>query len=76
MRRAASMSASGSSKRTFRAVVFQSICVASASSSLNVKGAYLETFSDLLGSIAVIAAAVIILATGWLRADAVASMAV
>ncbi|HVQ86732.1 MAG TPA: cation diffusion facilitator family transporter [Actinomycetes bacterium] len=47
-----------------------------ASSSLNVKGAYLETFSDLLGSAAVIAAAVIILATGWLRADVVASMLV
>jgi cobalt-zinc-cadmium efflux system protein len=34
--------------------------------SLNVKGAYLEVWSDLLGSIGVIAAALLIRATGWL----------
>lgn len=41
--------------------------------SLNMRGAYLEVMGDLLGSIAVIAAAVTILVTGWQQADAVAS---
>jgi cobalt-zinc-cadmium efflux system protein len=47
-----------------------------ARESLNVKGAYLEVLGDLLGSAAVIVAAVVILATGWLRADALASVLV
>jgi cobalt-zinc-cadmium efflux system protein len=42
--------------------------------SLNVRGAYLEVLGDLLGSVAVIAAGVVILATGWVQADAVASL--
>lgn len=37
--------------------------------SLNVKGAYLEVMGDLLGSIGVIAASVIIMTTGWTLAD-------
>lgn len=44
--------------------------------SLNVKGAYLEVLGDSLGSLAAIVAALAIMATGWLRADAVASAAV
>jgi cobalt-zinc-cadmium efflux system protein len=44
--------------------------------SLNVKGAYLEVLGDLLGSAAVVVAAVVIATTGWDRADAVASVAV
>lgn len=47
-----------------------------AKESLNVKGAYLEVLGDLLGSVAVIAAAAVIALTGWLRADVVASVAV
>jgi cobalt-zinc-cadmium efflux system protein len=47
-----------------------------AKKSLNVKGAYLEVLGDLLGSIAVIVAAVIIAVTGWERADVIASVAV
>ena len=47
-----------------------------AKESLNVKGAYLEVLGDLLGSLAVIAAAVVITATGWLRADPLASVLV
>ena len=43
-------------------------------SSLNMRGAYLEVLGDMLGSIAVIAAAVIIALTGWVAADAVASV--
>ena len=44
-----------------------------AKDSLNVRGAYLEVLGDLLGSVTVIIAAVIIMATGWERADALAS---
>lgn len=47
-----------------------------AKESLNLKGAYLEVLGDLLGSVAVIIAALVIATTGWLRADAVASVAV
>jgi cobalt-zinc-cadmium efflux system protein len=47
-----------------------------AKDSLNVKGAYLEVVGDLLGSITVIIAAIIIVSTGWERADALASAAV
>ncbi|MDN3494736.1 cation diffusion facilitator family transporter [Planococcus sp. APC 4015] len=43
-------------------------------SSINVRGAYLEVLGDLLGSAAVIVAAVVILTTGWLPADAIASL--
>lgn len=42
--------------------------------SINVRGAYLEVMGDLIGSAAVIVAAVIILTTGWMPADAVASL--
>ena len=43
-----------------------------AKDSLNVRGAYLEVVGDLLGSITVIIAALIIISTGWERADALA----
>lgn len=43
-------------------------------SSINVRGAYLEVMGDLIGSAGVIVAAVIILTTGWMPADAVASL--
>jgi cobalt-zinc-cadmium efflux system protein len=42
--------------------------------SLNMKGAYLEVLSDTLGSVAAIAAGVVVLATGFLRADSIASL--
>lgn len=42
--------------------------------SLNVRGAYLEVLGDLLGSIAVIVAGVVILVTGWNWVDQVASL--
>ena len=44
--------------------------------SLNVRGAYLEVLGDLLGSAAVIVAAVVIQVTGFTRADAIASAAI
>jgi cobalt-zinc-cadmium efflux system protein len=42
--------------------------------SLNVRGAYLEVLADLLGSVAVIVAAVLIMITGWTPLDALASL--
>jgi cobalt-zinc-cadmium efflux system protein len=45
----------------------------SAGHNLNVRGAYLHVLGDLLGSAGAIAAAVIILATGWLAADPIIS---
>jgi cobalt-zinc-cadmium efflux system protein len=47
-----------------------------ARESLNVRGAYLEVVGDSLGSVAVIASAAVIAWTGWMRADAVASLAI
>ena len=41
---------------------------------LNLRAAFLEVLNDTLGSVAVLVAAVIIATTGWLRADAVASL--
>ncbi|MCC2030477.1 cation transporter [Microbacterium sp. YMB-B2] len=41
---------------------------------INVRGAYLEVMGDLIGSAAVIVAAVIIVTTGWMPADALASL--
>ncbi|MGI8521821.1 MAG: cation diffusion facilitator family transporter [Nocardioides sp.] len=43
---------------------------------LNMRAAFLEVVNDALGSVAVLAAAAIIAATGWLRADAVASLVI
>ncbi|MFJ6027656.1 cation diffusion facilitator family transporter [Pseudarthrobacter sp. NPDC092424] len=42
--------------------------------SLNVRGAYLEVLGDLLGSLAVVAAAVVIMLTGFHAADTIASV--
>lgn len=47
-----------------------------AKESLNVRGAYVEVLGDLLGSAAVIVAALVIAVTGWQRADVVASVLV
>ncbi|QMU95817.1 cation transporter [Microbacterium esteraromaticum] len=42
--------------------------------SINVRGAYLEVMGDLIGSAMVIVAAVVIVTTGWMPADAIASL--
>ncbi len=42
--------------------------------SLNVRGAYLHVLSDLLGSLAAIAAGVIVAVTGWAAADPLISL--
>ena len=44
--------------------------------SLNMRGAYLEVLSDLLGSALVVAAAVVLLTTGFERADPIATLAI
>jgi cobalt-zinc-cadmium efflux system protein len=45
-------------------------------SSLNIQGAFRHVLTDLYGFIATAAAGIIILATGWTRADAIASLVV
>lgn len=49
---------------------------AGARESLNVRGAYLEVVGDALGSVAVIAAAILITTLGWLIADPIASLVI
>ncbi len=44
--------------------------------SLNMRGAYLEVLSDTFGSVAAIVAGVLVLATGFLRADSIASLVI
>ncbi|MGE6786398.1 cation diffusion facilitator family transporter [Ensifer adhaerens] len=44
--------------------------------SLNVKGAYLEVWSDMLGSLAVIVGAVVIWATGWQWVDSLLAVGI
>lgn len=44
--------------------------------SLNTRAAFLEVLNDALGSIGVLAAGAVVWATGWMRADAVASLAI
>lgn len=44
--------------------------------SVNIKGAYLEVWSDLLGSVGVIIAALIIWMTGWKWVDSVVAVAI
>jgi cobalt-zinc-cadmium efflux system protein len=47
-----------------------------AAHSLNLRGAYLHVLSDTLGSVGALVAAVVILTTGWVLADTVASVAI
>jgi cobalt-zinc-cadmium efflux system protein len=49
---------------------------AGAGESLNVQGAFLEVISDLLGSLGVIVAAVVIHFTGWWQADPIVSVVI
>ena len=44
--------------------------------SLNVKGAYLEVWADMLGSVAVIVGAIIIWLTGWRWVDSALAVAI
>lgn len=46
----------------------------SSQSNMNVRGAYLHVLGDLLGSVGVVGAALVIHFTGWLSADPIASL--
>lgn len=50
-------------------LVSMKLLSAGSSESLNVKGAYFEVLSDMLGSLGVIVAAAIVMLTGWKLAD-------
>jgi cobalt-zinc-cadmium efflux system protein len=43
---------------------------------INIRGAFLHMFGDLLGSAAIVAGALVIRATGWFRIDAILSVAI
>lgn len=49
---------------------------AGSEESLNVKGAYFEVFSDMITSIGVIIAAIVMMTTGWYYADPLISAAI
>ncbi len=49
---------------------------AGAKESLNVRGAFLEVFSDMLGSAGVIVAGIILITTGWPYADPIIGAAI
>lgn len=57
-------------------LVSMRLLTAGKESSLNVKGAYLEVWSDMLGSLGVIAGAVLIRFTGWNWVDAIIAVAI
>jgi len=54
-------------------LVAMKILKAGSVESINIKGAFLEVVSDMLSSVAVIIAGIIILATGWLYIDPIMS---
>jgi cobalt-zinc-cadmium efflux system protein len=47
-----------------------------ASGSLNMRGAYLEVLGDMLGSVAVVVASIVMIITGFAAADAIASLVI
>lgn len=57
-------------------LVSMRLLAAGKSASLNVKGAYLEVWSDLLGSIGVIGGALVIAVTGWVWVDSAIAVAI
>ena len=52
------------------------ILLGARTADLNLRAAFLEVVNDALGSLAVLIAAAVIATTGWLRADAVASLVI
>ncbi|MGI8578534.1 MAG: cation diffusion facilitator family transporter [Nocardioidaceae bacterium] len=55
-------------------VIGIAVLARSRRANLNMRAAFLEVVNDALGSLAVLAAAVVIATTGWLRADSLASL--
>ncbi|MET0714629.1 MAG: cation diffusion facilitator family transporter [Mycetocola sp.] len=52
------------------------LLMAGSKESINLKGAYLEVMGDLLGSIGVIVAAIVLWTTGWYYADPIIGVAI
>jgi len=57
-------------------LVALAVLAGARSANLNLRAAFLEVVNDALGSVAVLVAAIVIASTGWLRADAVASLVI
>lgn len=57
-------------------LVSMRLLASGAGSSLNVKGAYLEVWADMLGSIGVIGGAIAIMLTGWTWVDPVVAIGI
>jgi cobalt-zinc-cadmium efflux system protein len=57
-------------------VIGIAILASGRGANLNMRAAFLEVLNDTLGSVAVLVAAAVIALTGWLRADAVASLVI
>ncbi|WMN16884.1 cation diffusion facilitator family transporter [Pseudomonas piscis] len=57
-------------------LISMSLLASGSSQSLNVKGAYLEVWSDMLGSLGVILAALVIMYTGWGWVDSLMAAAI
>jgi cobalt-zinc-cadmium efflux system protein len=57
-------------------LVSMRLLASGANASLNVKGAYLEVWADMLGSVGVIGGAVLIMLTGWLWVDPVVAIGI
>lgn len=55
-------------------VIAIAVLVGARQANFNLRAAFLEVVNDALGSVGVIAAAIVIWATGWLRADAAAAI--
>ena len=57
-------------------LISMGLLASGSSQSLNVKGAYLEVWSDMLGSLGVIIAALVIMFTGWGWVDSLVAAAI
>lgn len=57
-------------------VIGLAILATARGDNLNMRAAFLEVVNDALGSVAVLVAAAVIATTGWMRADAVASLVI
>lgn len=57
-------------------IIAMKLLSAGKDSSLNVKGAYLEVWADMLGSIGVIVGAIMIMLTGWQWVDPVVAIGI
>ena len=55
-------------------IVAIAVLSSSRGANLNMRAAFLEVLNDALGSVGVIVAAIVIVTTGWMPADAIASI--